>query len=112
MKKVKLIILNIFIFLSIAFLLIFFSAQHYPKNWNDKMIGQKRNLIHKQLGAPAIDDLWDVKADIWIKESIYSRHRLDVIYNSDSICEGYMVNFYLGVKSNSIKYLVEYYSNH
>ncbi|HMR87902.1 MAG TPA: hypothetical protein PKD51_07095 [Saprospiraceae bacterium] len=100
MKRILVILLAIFLILATFATYIVFN---YPKEWNSKILGQKRHQIHTQLGEPKVGDFWDVKADIWFKENYYSWHRLEVIYSTDTICTNYIVKFYLGNKKEFVK---------
>jgi hypothetical protein len=87
----------------IATIVFTLMSYNYPTEWNQQILGEKRNHVHRQLEKPTAGELWDVKGDIWIKEKFYSWHRLDVMYDTDTICRDYTIAYYIGSKTHFIK---------
>lgn len=81
-------------------LIILLNYYNYPSEWNEIELGQKRNLIHQNIGIPTYGDLWDMKGDIWVDDHFFSWHRLDVFYNSDTVVYGYHISIYYGNKTD------------
>ena len=77
---------------------------NYPTDWNEIKLGQKRKVIHQNIGNPSAGDLWDIKGDIWVKDHLLSWHRLDVLYNTDTVASGYSITFFLGTKTNFFRH--------
>lgn len=71
----------------------------YPSDWGKIEKGQKRQTVLNIIGKPEID-WWEIKADIYFKLKYKSWYRLDVIYNTDTVVTGYMINYYFGTKTN------------
>lgn len=74
-------------------------AWSYPSDWGETVLGQKRQVVHECLGAPLVGDLWDVKADIWVEEGPFYAYRLELIYDTDTLCRDYVIRVQWGAQS-------------
>jgi hypothetical protein len=81
--------------------------KNYPLPWQSLILNQRRTEIHQKLGTPDVGEFWDVKSDMWVSNHFLSWHRLDVIYNQDTIARDYIIKFYFGTKKYFRSYDVE-----
>ncbi len=62
-----------------------------PVKWKNIPIGEKRNIVHKYLGAPSVPN---INKDQWQQKiNDMKQYVLDVTYNKDSIAVYYNVAY-------------------
>jgi len=85
---------------------VIFNFYNYPSTWDKIQLGQERISTHQNIGSPDVG-AWEVKGDIWFKESFLSWHRLDILYNRDTIVYGYSISYHIGTQTNYYRFNVK-----